>query len=108
MQLNPDGCALEGYANIDCCTDIDWHHIISFSMARGNPIVRAILKSNPPELMAWVCATHNRQRWADGRKARAILLRKRNKETQGKTKETVDSLPWKIPKHCDTFEAMIS
>ncbi len=107
MQLNPERCALEGYSNIDCCTDMDWHHIISFTMARGNPIVRAILKSNPPELMAWVCANHNRQRWADGRKARSILLRKRNKETQGKTKETVDSLPWKVKKYSDSFEAMI-
>lgn len=106
MKLTPERCSLEGFANIDCCTDMDWHHLISFTMARGNPIVRAILKSNPPELMAWVCATHNRQRWADGRKARSILLRKRNKETEGRTKETVDSLPWKVKKHSDTFEAM--
>ena len=100
-------CALEGYSNIDCCTDMDWHHLISFSMARGNAKVRKILKANPPELMAWVCATHNRQRWADGRKARAILLRKRNKETEGKTKETVDSLPWKVHKVEFEFERML-
>ena len=106
MQLDPNSCALEGYAKIECCADLDWHHIINYTMARGNKDVRKILGSNPPELMAWVCATHNRQRWADGRKARAILLRKRNKQTQGKTKETVDSLPWKVKRYSDSFEAM--
>ena len=99
-------CALRGFANIKCGGDLDWHHIVSFSMARGNKKVRKILKKNPEELMAWVCATHNRQRWADSRKARAILLRKRNEETDGKTKETIDNLPWKVRKYSDSFEAM--
>ena len=100
-------CSLSGYAGIQCCDDLDWHHIINFSMARGNKKIKKILKKNPPELMAWVCATHNRDRWADGRKARAILLDKRNRETNGKTKETVDSLPWKVHKVEFEFERML-
>ena len=101
-------CALAGYGGIKCGGDLDWHHIINFSMALGNKKVRTFLKTNPPELMAWVCATHNRQRWADGRKARAILLKMRNEETGGKTKETVDSLPWKVHKIEYEYERLIA
>ena len=101
-------CALEGYANIDCCTDMDRHHIINYTMARGDAKVRAILAKNPPELMAWVCANHNRQRWADHRKARAQLLEIRNRETQGQTKKTVDGLPWNVPMYCMTYDAMVA
>lgn len=99
-------CALEGFAGIKCSEMIHLHHIISFTQARGNKRVRKILKGNPEELTAWVCSAHNVGRWADSRKARAILLRKRNKETDGKTKETIDNLPWKVRKYSDSYEAM--
>ena len=101
-------CALEGF-RIPCHGRIQRGHIINFSMARGNPEVRRILKRQPEELMAPLCAAHNTGRWSESAEGRQILL-KRNIRKFGRARMTrvVDSLPWKTPKPEWTLEGMLA
>lgn len=83
------------------------HHIISFSMARGNKAVREILKSNPPELIAYICSAHNVGRIVDTPWARrALLLRKAEVFGIEHMRSYVNSLPWKMKSYDRTFEGM--
>ena len=69
------GCALEGF-RVPCHGSIQRGHIINFSMARGNPEVRRILKRQPEELMAPLCEAHNTGRWSESAEGRQILLKR--------------------------------
>ena len=103
----PKVCALRGFAGVACGEPVDWHHVIGRGMARGNRAVRARLECAPDELMAPVCATHNRQRWADSREARRILLLA-NAEYFGieRVRRAVEGLPWKVRRFEMTWEGL--
>ena len=73
MQLDPEHCALEGYA-IPCSGTPTGGHIINKSKVRGNKEARAILAACPPEIMTVQCYQHNVSRWADTPDAVKIML----------------------------------
>lgn len=100
-------CALKGY-RIKCYGDLQWHHIIPKSWARGNPEVRKILKECPPEIMAWVCEAHNTFKWADHRIARKILIEANEEIFGDKVRKRIDSLPWKVKLYQYTYEGIMS
>jgi hypothetical protein len=89
-------CALSGY-KVACSGPATRQHILNKSKARGNEEVRAILVACPEEIMAWVCAAHNVDRWADEKDAQRILLLQ-NVYRFGwrRMKDFFDGLPWKV------------
>jgi len=80
-----------------CSGRLELHHLISHGDARGNELITKLLKQNPPELTDWVCSGHNQSRWADSKRAQAILFR-RKVEQFGRLwmVYVLDSLPWKV------------
>ncbi len=72
-----EGCELRGYPHRCGGPRLHKHHIINYSKARGNKVVRALLKTNPRELTSWVCANANVDRTADELGAQAHLLEKK-------------------------------
>lgn len=101
-------CALQGYI-IRCQGPLTGQHILNKSKARGNKEIRAILASCPPEVMANVCQEgHNISRWADTKEAQKILLLQKIHEFGWAHMKTFfDDLPWKIPHHDMTLEALL-
>lgn len=72
-----EGCELLGYPHNCGGPRLHLHHIVNFSKAMGNKWVRALLKTNPPELTSWVCANSNVDRTADEPGAQSWLLEKK-------------------------------
>ena len=71
--INPERCALEGYA-IPCSGHMTGGHILNKSKVRGNPEGRAILAACPDEIMTNQCYQHNVSRFADTPEAVKIML----------------------------------
>lgn len=100
-------CALAGF-RVPCYGPIQRGHIISFTMARGNPEVRAILLDPPPELVVPLCEGHNVGRWSETKEGRRKLLLV-NCERFGyqRVQKRVNGLPWKVAKPEWALEAML-
>lgn len=100
-------CALKGKVDTPCSGRLHLHHIINKSGV-GKRVVK-VLRSNPPELVEWVCAGHNVGRWADTPESRAILLRiKIDKYGYEYMNDYINGLPWKVQPHEYTLEAMLA
>jgi hypothetical protein len=100
-------CSLQGW-QIACSGTLQWHHIISKQMARGNKEVREILRACPPELMVWVCEAHHIGQYVSSPEARALMLW-HNVELYGyePVRMVVDGLPWKVDKQEWTLERLL-
>ena len=104
-----EGCELLGYPHNCGGPRLHLHHLVNYSKALGNAEVRAILKTNPPELTSWVCANANTARVADSKGAQAFLFEKKVREHgYDHIKRTLDDLPWKIPRPELTLEALLA
>lgn len=94
--LTRNYCALQGY-KIACRDRLERHHIVSFGVARGNKAVKAILKTNPPELTIHLCQRHH-QRFGRSRAIRRKLLQMKIDEYGYEwMAHIIDSLPWRVP-----------
>lgn len=104
-----EGCELRGYPHRCGGPRLHKHHLINYSKALGNAKVRAILKTNPKELTADVCAWSNVDRTADTRSAQAFLWEKKVSE-YGKShiERYLADLPWKVPRPELRLEALLS
>lgn len=104
----PSGvCALRGFRT-ECSGPLTGQHILNKSKARGNEEVRALLVTCPAEIMATVCLSHNVDRWADTKDAQRILLLQKVWEFgYAHMSEFFRSLPWKVPQHDLTLEALL-
>lgn len=100
-------CALQGY-KIACRGRLELHHIISYGKALGNAEVKAILKTNPPELTIHLCQRHH-QRFGNSRTIRRKLLQMKIDEYgYDWMQHIIDNLPWKVPLHSLTLAAMLA
>jgi hypothetical protein len=103
----PGVCALAGY-KVPCSGRMTGQHIVSKQMARGNEEVRDILRACPPELIARCCEYHNISKYADAPEARKILLLQKVHEFGwSHMRDFINGLPWKVPMHSLTLEAML-
>lgn len=84
-------------------------HIINFTMARGNPTIRRILRKQPEELMAPLCEAHNVGRWSESAEGRRkLLLRNVGLFGWERMAQAVNGLPWKTPKPEWTLEGLLA
>lgn len=97
-------CALENWYSVKCRPPLHRHHILRRGLAQGNKAVRRAL--DQPAMITFVCAAHNVGRYADTHEARAYLLKRNNVMYRGKTKEIVDTLPWKTQQYDMTWEGL--
>lgn len=100
------GCPMRGEPEgFKCGGGVHRHHILRRSLARGNDEVAELL--NHPSLIIKICGYHNISRWPDTPKYRALLLQKNNVRWKGKTREVIESLPWKVPRKDMSWEALV-
>ena len=96
MQLDPEHCALEGYA-VACIGGCQNGHLMNKSKARGNKAARDYLGQEMN--LSPQCLAHNVGRFADTREAMKIqLLQKIFKHGWTEVKEYYDNVPWKVHK----------
>ena len=95
-------CPLDGYLSddgtlIECGNDWDVHHWISRGKGRGRQDLRDYLDQTIN--LTWVCDVHNREKWADHRRAVRMILRFKV-EVDGYPLEAlhqfIEGIPWKV------------
>ena len=100
-------CALQGY-KIACRDRLELHHIISFGKVQGNKKIKALLKTNPPELTIHLCQRHH-QRYGRSRAVRRKLLEMKIDEYGYLWMEyLIDNLPWKVKLHSLTLKGLLA
>ncbi len=74
----------------------------------GNKEVKAILKTNPPELCIHLCKRHH-ERFGRERKIRQkLLLMKIDEYGYPWMEHIINSLPWKVPLHSLTLKGLLA
>ena len=95
---------------IRCSQSLEGHHILSKSKYRGAKAVKAYVAKHPEVFIADVCSVHNgATKLADTPAARRILLEAKV-ELLGEeyVRSVWNGLPWKVPPHELSYDAIMA